>query len=67
MVFSKQEKTALKVSKPLSKKQQDEPVMDTRESPTEWVSVTEKEVEEAEANGTLFGYDPNKKIALIRK
>ena len=58
---------SLKAVKPLSKAEQDQPVMDTRVDPTAWVAVTEKEVLQAEADGTLFGYDPDKKLALIRK
>lgn len=46
---------------------EDIPVLDTRPKPTGWVKVNQEQVNDAQKAGKLYGFDPDKKIALIRE
>lgn len=46
--------------------EEDHVVPDTRPKPTKWVKVTDAERDAAQANGTLYGYNPKNSTALIR-
>ena len=44
----------------------DELVPDEKPIPKDYVKVSWEEIKTAEKNGTLYGFDPDKMIALIR-